>query len=116
MTGVQTCALPICFPVTIGGVKDYEAQKGYTFSAEKFWGYYESNGWRVGKNPMKNWHGACVTWQGKQNEKNLLKNTVKRYTGINVQDKASRLAGNLTSFPLTNLDDMREDILAAIKK
>ena len=21
-----------------------------------------------GKNPMKNWHAACVTWQGKQNE------------------------------------------------
>ena len=57
-------------PPTLEEVKDYEAQKGYTFSAEKFWGYYESNGWRVGKNPMKSWHGACVTWQGKQNEEN----------------------------------------------
>ena len=55
-------------PPTLEEIKDYEAQKGYTFSAEKFWGYYESNGWRVGKNPMKNWHAACVTWQGKQNE------------------------------------------------
>ena len=26
MTGVQTCALPICFPVTIGGV-DFTASK-----------------------------------------------------------------------------------------
>ena len=57
-------------PPTLEEVKDYEAQKGYTFSAERFWGYYESNGWRVGKNPMKNWHAACVTWQGKQNEEN----------------------------------------------
>ena len=24
MTGVQTCALPICFPVTIGGIKDLQ--------------------------------------------------------------------------------------------
>ena len=48
-------------PPTLEEVKDYEAQKGYTFSAEKFWGYYESNGWRVGKNPMKNWHTAIVT-------------------------------------------------------
>ena len=55
-------------PPTLEEIKDYEAQKGYTFSAERFWGYYESNGWRVGKNPMKSWHGACVTWQGKQNE------------------------------------------------
>ena len=81
MTGVQTCALPI----SLEEVKDYEAQKGYTFSAEKFWGYYESNGWRVGKNPMKNWHAACVTWQGKQNEEsnnlNLNNATIQREGG-----------------------------------
>ena len=72
-------------PPTLEEVKDYEAQKGYTFSAEKFWGYYESNGWRVGKNPMKSWHGACVTWQGKQNEEsnnlNLNNNATIQPTG-----------------------------------
>ena len=26
--------------------------------AEKFWHYYESNGWKVGKNKMKNWKSA----------------------------------------------------------
>ena len=31
--------------------------------AEKFHNYYESNGWRVGKNPMKNWHGAAANWK-----------------------------------------------------
>ena len=73
-------------PPTLEEVKDYEAQKGYTFSAEKFWGYYESNGWRVGKNPMKSWHGACVTWQGKQNEENNNLNN----NGINSQRPESR--------------------------
>ena len=73
-------------PPTLEEVKDYEAQKGYTFSAEKFWGYYESNGWRVGKNPMKSWHGACVTWQGKQNEENNNLNS----NGINSQRPESR--------------------------
>ncbi len=29
---------------------------------EKFFNYYESNGWRVGKNPMKNWKAAAVNW------------------------------------------------------
>ena len=73
-------------PPTLEEVKDYEAQKGYTFSAEKFWGYYESNGWRVGKNPMKSWHGACVTWQGKQNEEQINLNS----NGINTQRPESR--------------------------
>ena len=73
-------------PPTLEEVKDYEAQKGYTFSAEKFWGYYESNGWRVGKNPMKSWHGACVTWQGKQSEEQINLNS----NGINTQRPESR--------------------------
>ncbi len=30
--------------------------------AENFFNYYESNGWRVGKNPMKNWHCAIGNW------------------------------------------------------
>ena len=31
--------------------------------AEKFFNYYESNGWRVGKNPMKSWLSALATWK-----------------------------------------------------
>jgi len=31
--------------------------------AEKFWSFYESNGWMVGKNKMKNWMAAIRTWK-----------------------------------------------------
>lgn len=31
--------------------------------AEKFFFYYESNGWRVGKNPMKCWKSALSGWR-----------------------------------------------------
>lgn len=30
---------------------------------EKFMAHYESNGWRVGKNPMKSWTGAMTKWK-----------------------------------------------------
>lgn len=30
--------------------------------AERFWNWFESNGWKVGKNPMKVWKGAVNTW------------------------------------------------------
>ena len=30
--------------------------------AEKFFNYYESNGWKVGKNSMKNWKAAANNW------------------------------------------------------
>lgn len=49
-------------------MKDYIREKGYTFSAEVFIAHYESNGWLVGRNPMKNWRAACVTWETKQQQ------------------------------------------------
>lgn len=51
---------------TVEEVDQYIREKGYTFDAEAFVSYYESNGWRVGRNPMKDWKAACRTWQGKE--------------------------------------------------
>lgn len=36
--------------------------------AERFFSYYEANGWRVGKNPMKNWQHALIGWKMRSNE------------------------------------------------
>jgi len=38
-------------------------EKSYQVDAERFFAYYEANGWRVGRNPMQNWKMALVTWQ-----------------------------------------------------
>lgn len=38
---------------------------------EKFRDYYEANGWKVGKNPMKDWKAAVRNWE--QREKNSQK-------------------------------------------
>ena len=27
------------------------------------WNYYESNGWKVGRNPMRNWQAALINWR-----------------------------------------------------
>lgn len=34
-----------------------------TFEAEEFFFYYQSNGWKVGKNPMKCWKSALQGWR-----------------------------------------------------
>ena len=44
-------------------VKDYCRERGNRVDADKWFAYYESNGWRVGKNPMKNWKAAVHTWE-----------------------------------------------------
>lgn len=48
-------------------ITNYMMSKGMTINpasaeAEKFFNYYESNGWKVGKNPMKSWEAAARNW------------------------------------------------------
>ena len=31
--------------------------------AEKFYDHYTANGWKVGRNPMKDWKAACRNWK-----------------------------------------------------
>ena len=47
----------------------YIKEKGYTFDPEAFMSYYDTNGWRVGRNPMKSWKAACSYWN--KNEKSV---------------------------------------------
>lgn len=50
-------------PPDMAEVKAYFSEKGGTNAqAERFFTYYESNGWRVGKNPMKKWKAAASGW------------------------------------------------------
>lgn len=55
---------------TLEEVKEYVKEKQYNFDPESFFNFYESNGWKVGKNQMKSWRAACVTWQKRHNEFN----------------------------------------------
>lgn len=50
-------------PPTESELTAYAAEKGYTrFNADRFLAYYESNGWKVGRNPMKDWKAAVRGW------------------------------------------------------
>lgn len=55
-------------PPSADDVRAYAAEKGYTIDPEAFVDYYIANGWKVGKNPMKDWKAAVRTWVRKDNE------------------------------------------------
>ena len=55
-------------PPTIEDVHRFISENGYPVDAERFVSYYESNGWRVGKNPMKDWHATVRTWARRDSE------------------------------------------------
>lgn len=43
-------------------IRAYCSEHNYSVNPEAFFNYYESNGWKVGKNPMKDWKAAVRTW------------------------------------------------------
>lgn len=49
-------------PPTREEADQYAQEKGLKVDVERFLAYYESNGWKVGKNPMKSWRAAMVNW------------------------------------------------------
>lgn len=53
---------PRFVPPTIDEVRAFIQQNGFDIDAENFIDYYTSNGWRVGKNPMKDWQATIRTW------------------------------------------------------
>jgi hypothetical protein len=55
---------------TIGEVKLHFPKIGLPLDeADRFWNYYESNGWRVGNNPMKSWTAAASNWKKRVEQK-----------------------------------------------
>ncbi len=48
---------------TVAEVAEYCMERSNGIDAQYFVDYYEANGWRVGKNPMKNWKAAVRTWE-----------------------------------------------------
>lgn len=50
-------------PPTFEEVKAYCSERNNSVDAQRFIDYYTSNGWKVGKNPMKDWKAAVRNWE-----------------------------------------------------
>jgi hypothetical protein len=50
-------------------VLEYMIELKMSDLSQRFVDYYESNGWKVGKNPMKDWKAAVRTWKQQSDNK-----------------------------------------------
>ncbi len=50
-------------PPTLDDVQSYCKERNNRVDAERFIDYYASNGWKVGKNQMKDWRAAVRNWE-----------------------------------------------------
>ena len=83
-------------------VEAYCRARGNDVDAQHFVDYYEACGWRVGKNPMKDWQAAGRTWERNGINNNSNGTNDKRHNG-GEQSRAERLA------------EARESIAASIE-
>lgn len=47
---------------TVEEIAAYCKEKNYNINAQQFFNYYESNGWKIGRNAMKSWRAAVQNW------------------------------------------------------
>lgn len=50
-------------PPTVDEVAAYCAERRNNVDAQSWWDFYQSKGWMVGKNKMKDWKAAVRTWE-----------------------------------------------------
>lgn len=55
---------------TVSEVAAYCRERNNNIDAEQFVSYYQANGWRVGRNPMKDWRAAVHTWEKNERGRN----------------------------------------------
>lgn len=52
-------------PPSLSMVIEYCKERDNKIDPEAFIAFYSSNGWKVGKNQMKDWHAAIRTWESR---------------------------------------------------
>lgn len=78
-------------PPTLLEVSQYCLERDNTVDPEKWLSHYTANGWKVGRNPMKDWRAAIRTWENGDKDKNL------SYTDqFNIKQKIKELANATT--------------------
>lgn len=84
---------------TLDEVQAYCQERVNHVNAAQFIDYYESKGWMVGRNPMKDWKACVRTWERKRVSRNDNDNDSLRYDDQSLIDNRSSLIDNQTLIP-----------------
>lgn len=76
---------------TFADVRAYCTERKNNVSPNAWLNHYESNGWRVGKNPMKDWKAAIRTWETNGSNGNAKNQHDNRSRAQRVSDELDRI-------------------------
>ena len=92
---------------TLSEIEQYCIERNNNVNAEQFFDYYESNGWKVGKNSMKDWKAAVRTWErseyrkpnSKKNSKedaiNVVNNLMNKLGGVDTEQSTTDFSSTI---------------------
>ena len=78
---------------TLSQITQYCLERNNNVNAEQFYDYYESNGWKVGKNAMKDWKACVRTWERNGYDKPIKKKNNKQDTLNDMRDLMNEYGG-----------------------
>jgi predicted phage replisome organizer len=72
---------------TLEEVQQYCNERNNNINPEQFIDYYEANGWKVGKNAMKDWKAAIRTWEKRDNKQPTRKEIVPKWLNKEIEEE-----------------------------
>lgn len=78
---------------TLSQITQYCLERNNNVNAEQFYDYYESNGWKVGKNSMKDWKACVRTWERNGYDRPIKKKNNKKDTLNDMRDLMNEYGG-----------------------
>jgi hypothetical protein len=108
----KTRAKKIFIKPNIEEIKAYIEEKGLKGNGDRFFNYYESNGWRVGKNPMSSWKASLSNWRP-DNDAQVMNGKPQGKQFLSAQDKARKAMYESTltviDGPVKTIEQEREE-------
>lgn len=65
-TPTQNCFVTSVVTPTLEKIQAFVKKNNFTFSAEKFYDYYNAVGWKVRGMPITDWQSLCRSWQARE--------------------------------------------------
>lgn len=94
---------------SIEEIKAFAESIGSAIDPEYFHNYYTANGWKIGKNPMKNWKAAFKMWESKEKKKQKSGSSQPAEVPYMQNDYSPEYLKKKEEDSLKALDDLLED-------
>jgi uncharacterized protein YdaU (DUF1376 family) len=75
---------------TLQQVADYCTDRNNGIDPQQFMDHYEANGWKVGRNSMKDWQASIRTWEKTQRERSRTSSSKHKQAGLDLLKEIAR--------------------------